>query len=101
MKTIAYSEIPRNNPYVHLAYLSATSEQWVGGTLIGFGMFLGALALFVLVIGSKLKLAAKAPRLWRWLGLALLLAALLALGLGYLDRESGVPSFYSPTLMVH
>ncbi|HWQ92771.1 MAG TPA: hypothetical protein VN673_13935 [Clostridia bacterium] len=79
MKTVAYSEVPKASSYVHLAYLSAGSAKLVNDAFLSSGMLMGAVSLLALIVGSKFKLGAKAPRLWRLTIITLVTATVFVL----------------------
>jgi hypothetical protein len=64
MKTIAYSEVPAHpHSYVHLAYVSASSEPTAAA--LGTGILIAVTYLFVYLVGAAAKLNVKFPRFWR------------------------------------
>ncbi len=79
MKTIAYSEVPKAPSYVHLAYLSAGSARLVNDAIFNSGMAMGAVSLLALMVGSRFKLGAKEPRLWRLAVITLVTVTLFVL----------------------
>ncbi len=63
MKTIAYSEVPKPHPYVHLAYISA---QAGAESALLVTAILGTIAfLVVFAIGATTKVNVKYAQFWR------------------------------------
>jgi hypothetical protein len=79
MKAIVYSEVPKAPSYVHLAYLSTGTARLVSDSMLQNCIFMGVLSVFMLALGSKLKLGAKVPRLWRLAVFVLVTLTLLVL----------------------
>ncbi len=83
MKTIASSEAPQGQSYVHLAYLSASASKILQDPFIDTAILMMIVSMFGIFISSGFK--RKNPKAWRRAVLALTAIPLLVLILALLS----------------